>query len=49
MPDNLSHHWVRHREVIYKGEHSFSMKCQYCGIAYEGGIHNDETCPEAPK
>lgn len=41
MPDNTTHHWLPKSDG--------RMVCAYCGIDYDGGKHNDETCPEAPK
>ena len=46
--DNQTHHWTVVTNVV-KGEPVSQMKCQRCGIAYDGGKHNEEVCPEAPK
>ena len=46
--DNQTHHWVTTYRTV-KGEPVSKMQCYYCGITYEGGIHNEEPCPEAPK
>jgi hypothetical protein len=42
--DNTSHHW-KQTVHIKKGEPETTLSCEYCGIGYEGGIHNEETCP----
>ena len=38
---STTHHWITKSDG--------RVLCSRCGQQYEGGIHNDETCPEAPK
>ena len=48
VPDNTTHHWVP-KYTTMRGEVVNTTFCVNCGIDYQGGVRNDETCPEAPK
>ena len=48
MTENQTHHWIT-KTYIVRGKPEGLMLCAYCGVAYSGGIHNEEVCPEAPK